>query len=86
MECGRVGHLYSSCFNDSKVNFLLMKSCILHRVICPKGLRIKININCRRFELQQPFIAISIEAEHQLEYLQNVSSSNTEQKQKYWVF
>ena len=55
MECGRVYHLYWSCCNDSKVNFRLMKSCTLHRVLSPKGLQIKIlivGLNCNNHSLQ----------------------------------
>ena len=76
MEYGNVDHLYWSCFNDSRVNFLLMKSCTLHRVVVSQGT----SIICSRFELWQPFKAISREPKHQPEYLQNVSSSNSEKK------
>ena len=37
MEYGRVEHLYWSCFSDSRVNFLLMKRCTLHRVTVSQG-------------------------------------------------
>ena len=53
-----------------------MKSCTLHRVVVSQGT----SIICSRFELWQPFKAISREPKHQPEYLQNVSSSNSEKK------
>ena len=64
MECGRADHLYWSCFNDSKVNFLLMKSCNLHRVAVS----------------QRTSKALSTEPEHQSEYLQNVPTSKKNKK------
>ena len=52
MECRPVDHLYWSCFNDSSVNFLLVKSCTLHLrehllLIKPSSSNAKLEQTCK---------------------------------------
>ena len=65
MEYGYLDHLFWYCFNDFGVNFLLMKSCTLHRIAVSQGTSNE-NINCSRLELKQPFKVISAEPGHTL--------------------